>query len=33
MAAFLAVLPCRMRNALFLKQALAMGEAERASGK
>ncbi|MCL2658448.1 MAG: SDR family oxidoreductase [Betaproteobacteria bacterium] len=33
LAAFLAVLPCRMRNALFLKQALAMGEVELANGE
>jgi len=31
MAAFLVVLPCRIRNALFLKKALAMGEVELAN--
>ncbi len=33
LAAFLVILPCRIRNALFLKEALAMGEVELANGK
>jgi 17beta-estradiol 17-dehydrogenase / very-long-chain 3-oxoacyl-CoA reductase len=33
MAAFLVVLPCRIRNALFLKEALAMGEVELENGE